>query len=655
MSEQLAKPRYLTKSRFKLAVECPTKLFFIGKPEYRNILQEDSFLEMLAEGGFQVGELAKLMYPTGYEIKSKNHEEAERETAELLKQENVILFEPAFRFEKLFVRVDILIKAGNSIQLIEVKAKSYNSLDPKIEKKRGGILAEMLPYVQDIAFQTYVFKNLYSSLSVASYLMMPDKAIASSIDGLNQYFKINKVGKQTEIIVDPTALEKGLGETLLAKVNVDHLIEYIYANGIQFPGGSLSLPEAAKIWADAYSRDQMILPVIGAHCGKCEFRANNEDDLKSGFHECWKLMNNWQDEDFSEGTVLDIWNYRGKGDAILRGARKPSQITETDIPLKTGDDGLSFSERQWMQIKGIPLEHDKGGYYLDSDLMSAEMQTWNYPYHLIDFETAAVALPFFKGMRPYEQIAFQFSHHILEESGVVNHVDEFLLAESGQFPNYEFARALKKSLEMDNGSVFMWSHHENTILEKIIEQLENNEDAPPDKVDLITFLKTLVKGGERAMIDLKILAQKAYYHPDTKASSSIKKVLPATMKTSEFLRVKYSQPIYGSPTGIKSSNFRDFIWWNLCKMKKLIDPYEILKESASDLLGNETNEYLEAEEYGIAEGGAAATAFCRLQFECLDIQVREKIKAALLRYCELDTLAMVMILEAWQDIVFSSR
>jgi hypothetical protein len=652
MSEQSAKPRYLTKSRFKLAVECPTKLFFTGKPEYRNILQEDSFLEMLAEGGFQVGELAKLMYPTGYEIKSKNHEEAEQETAALLKQENVILFEPAFRFDKLFIRVDILIKLGNIIQLIEVKAKSYNSLDPKIEKKKGGgILAEMLPYVQDIAFQTYVFRNLYPLLSVASYLMMPDKAIEAAIDGLNQYFKINKVGKQTEIVVDPKATEKGVDQSLLAKVNVDHLIQYIYDNGIQFPGGNLSLPEAAKAWANAYTMNQMIAPVIGAQCGKCEFRADIGDVLKSGFHECWKLANKWQDKDFNGGTVLDIWNYRGKEEAIQRGAKKLSQITETDIPLKPGNDGLSYSERQWMQIKGIAPEDDKGGYYLDSDFMTAEMRTWKYPYHLIDFETAAVALPFFKGMRPYEQLAFQFSHHVMEESGNVNHVDEFLMAEPGQFPNYEFARALKKSLEIDNGSVFMWSHHENTILEKIIQQLEKNEDAPSDKAELIAFLKTLVKGGERAMIDLKTLAQKTYYHPDTKASSSIKKVLPAIMKSSELLRAKYNQPVYGASKGIKSSNFKDFIWFNLNSDGGLVDPYEILKESASALLGNEANEYMEAEEYGIAEGGAAATAYSRLQFESLDLKSREQIKSALLRYCELDTLAMVMILEAWQAIV----
>ena len=54
--------RYLTKSRFKLAVECPTKLFYTGKKKYRDLKQEDTFLQALADGGFQVGEFAKLQY-----------------------------------------------------------------------------------------------------------------------------------------------------------------------------------------------------------------------------------------------------------------------------------------------------------------------------------------------------------------------------------------------------------------------------------------------------------------------------------------------------------------------------------------------------------------------------------------------------------------
>ncbi len=50
-------PRYLTKSRFKLALECPTKLYYTAKAEYGNTKEHDEFLQALAEGGFQVGEL----------------------------------------------------------------------------------------------------------------------------------------------------------------------------------------------------------------------------------------------------------------------------------------------------------------------------------------------------------------------------------------------------------------------------------------------------------------------------------------------------------------------------------------------------------------------------------------------------------------------
>ena len=52
--------RYLTKSQFKLAMECPTKLYYTGKEEYINQNIDDSFLLVLAEGGFMVGELARI-------------------------------------------------------------------------------------------------------------------------------------------------------------------------------------------------------------------------------------------------------------------------------------------------------------------------------------------------------------------------------------------------------------------------------------------------------------------------------------------------------------------------------------------------------------------------------------------------------------------
>ena len=42
-------------------------------------------------------------------------------------------------------------------------------------------------------------------------------------------------------------------------------------------------------------------------------------------------------------------------------------------------------------------------------------------------------------------------------------------------------------------------------------------------------------------------------------------------------------------------------------------------------------------------------AYQRLQFEDLSPEARQGIERALLRYCELDTFAMVMIVEAWRE------
>jgi len=58
----------LTKSRFKLALSCPTKLYYYQRDEYENIQKEDKFLEALAEGGYQVGELAKCYFPGGFDV-----------------------------------------------------------------------------------------------------------------------------------------------------------------------------------------------------------------------------------------------------------------------------------------------------------------------------------------------------------------------------------------------------------------------------------------------------------------------------------------------------------------------------------------------------------------------------------------------------------
>jgi hypothetical protein len=242
-------------------------------------------------------------------------------------------------------------------------------------------------------------------------------------------------------------------------------------------------------------------------------------------------------------------------------------------------------------------------------------------------------------MRPYETIAFQFSHHVMYEDGSVEHVGEFIQATPGRFPNFEFVRALKKELENDKGTIFRWATHENTVLNAISIQMDKDGVELADKAELQAFIRSITKGGKREMVDLNVLATRAYYHPMTFGRTSIKKVLPAVLSTSPYLKKKYSKGIYGATLQkeglIPSLNFKDHTWWRE-QDGNVIDPYDSLKNLAVEMLGEEGADALVAEDMEIAEGGAAATAYARLQFEDLSEADRVRIESTLLRYCELD-------------------
>jgi hypothetical protein len=650
------KQRYLTKTRFKLAVECPTKLFYTGKPDiYADTKQEDDFLKALAEGGFQVGELAKLMYPGGHEIKSLNHEEALQETRQLLSHGDVTIFEAAVQHGNLFVRVDILRKTGNRVELIEVKAKSFDSTHADtFRQRKGGIKKEMLPYLQDVAFQRHVLALAYPEWEVDCFLMLADKSKTCTVDGLNQKFKISRgAGGRTSVQVASGTRLQDLGDPVLSCVDVSDLVKGILHNPVAVVGPSATLAELAQSWGERYRTDSKVPPTIGAHCAKCEFTATSSaSNLKSGFHECWREALGWSDEKIDKGTVLDIWNFRRKQELMDMGILEIGDVTQDHLNYSEGEEGLSRSQRQWMQVsKRWP---GGGDFYFDRQFMAAEMATWKFPLHFIDFETARVAIPFFAGQRPYDNIAFQFSHHEVQADGSVEHKSQFLGTTPGVRPNYEFVRRLKTAVG-STGTVFMWFPHENTTLNAILDELDDDAAPPPDADEIRSTILELtvvkdknktVRSGGRAMVDLCKLAEKAFFHPSTNSSSSIKKVLPAVMQCSAFLKSKYSKPVYGAQGGIPSSNFKDHAWWR-SSSSGAENPYKLLPLVFSDVPPALLDQLESGDELEIAEGGAATTAYARLQFESLSVQEREYIEGALLRYCELDTLAMVMIYEAW--------
>ncbi|HPA62969.1 MAG TPA: DUF2779 domain-containing protein [Spirochaetota bacterium] len=626
-----------------MGLECPTKLFYTGKTDiYPNRKAEDEFLIFLADGGFQVGKLAQCYYPYGVEIEEKDHFEAVEKTYELLKTlDDVTIFEAAIQFENLFIRVDILVKKGNQIDLIEVKAKLMNPEDPsKSFVSKNEIRSSWVEYLYDIAFQRYVFCKAFPKYETVTkaFLMLVDKSMKSTVEGLNQRFYIDSNRK---VVTKGGITPEDLGSAILTAIPVDDCIDIIYQSDCK-KRTDYTFDEFVKYFSIHYLEDRKIKPELMSHCRTCEFKALPEEEESgqiSGYKECWKESGKFTDDDFLRPLIIDLWNFRGKDKYI-----KSGKYFLSDIP----DDNI-FSENSRMRQK-LQIDVCTGKLpetYLNISNIRDEVNGWKYPLHFIDFETMRVAVPFFKNETPYSQIAFQFSHHIIDENGVIRHAGEWINTELGFYPNFEFVRKLKDQLDKDDGTIFRYAMHENTVLSEIANQLKNSYES--DKDVLIEWIKTITVNGKRSMVDLLDVVKRNYYHISMKGSNSLKAVLPAILQGSEYLQNKYNKPIYGTYELI-SLNYNNKKWIELDINGKVINPYYSLRPAIEEiedagLRNTLLNDIIIDEDFTVKEGGTAMSAYSKMQFcECSE-QERIGIAKALLKYCELDTFAMVLLYE----------
>lgn len=115
-----------------------------------------------------------------------------------MSQENVNIAEAAFLVGNMFVRADIIEKKGDVINLIEVKAKSWNPLEDTFVSKNGKSTNKAIrPYLYDVAFQKYVLvqalKEMFpeKNFKVNAYLMLADKSCSAIVNGLNVSIRLS--------------------------------------------------------------------------------------------------------------------------------------------------------------------------------------------------------------------------------------------------------------------------------------------------------------------------------------------------------------------------------------------------------------------------------------------------------------------------------
>ena len=619
--------KHLTKSRFKLGLECPFKL----TEDFQEDQEENDFLSALADGGFQAEELARLHYEAGILIEDKDYSVSVKKTNEELLKDSCVIYEAAFLHKKLFVRTDILIKSGNYLKIIEVKAKSFNSENKNtFISKNGQIKSAWKPYLFDLAFQKFVVEKCFPDYKIEAFLMLADKSKKASINGLNQLFQICDNNSRTGIKVKVNSIEE-IGNSIMQELDVTHLINNIINDNFHLVH-EMSFNELVSNFTNLYVHKKNI---------------NWKDYNGYVCKDCWKNQFNISENDSLRPNLYELWQFRKHKELFNDSIFFLDQLKSSDFE-ESKNGPLSVKARQWIQIQKRVKQSqgEKVEPFLDVKNLKSEIESWKFPLHFIDFETCTSALPFTKGRRPYEQVAFQFSHHTISIDGRIEHKSEYINAEPGVFPNYDFVRHLKTSLENDNGSIFKYATHENSVLISIYNQLvESNEE---DKLELMKFIKTITNKkekneylwkGERDMIDMCELVKKFFYHPNMKGSNSIKVVLPTVIEISKFIQKKYANPI--GELNITSSNFsKDHTWIK----NNFSDLYESLPNPNYSNLNNTIGKI-----NSLNSGGDALVAYGKIQYVDMSNKEREIIKKSLLKYCELDTLAMVIIIEAFID------
>jgi hypothetical protein len=588
---------YLSKSDFKIARTCPAKLYY-KKLHYPTILDDDPYMASLADGGFMVGKLAQLQYPEGILVSTLEPWAAIEETKRLLENESVTIFEAAIYHENRLVRIDVLRKQGNDFDLIEVKSKAGDSTKYRARTLFTGAKADIRSgwraYLEDITYQAEVLRSAYPQASVHCFLLAPDKAKKARLDGLCQRFRIRRKGRAVEvdIVGDPTEI---LQEDILTLFPVEAEVAALAADvgraTNQFMLGLL--PKLTKLPAQ-----------ISYECRDCEFRVEDGAE-KSGFAECWGSLASVHPH------LFDLYQLRlakgVSGEPVVNELVGKGKASLFDIPASAC--ASAYGPRQIRQIK-----HTRSGKEWVALTLSSELVKLKGPLHFIDFETSTVALPYHQGMRPFELVAFQWSCHTLTASGTQPTHQEWINCEQA-YPNVEFARSLREAVG-DKGTLMTWSNHERTTLRTIADKID---DYFPAEGNLAAWLRGAADGGR--IVDMCALAKDGYFHPEMKGSLSIKYVLPAIWRN--------------------NAELREVPWFRKYAATKdgaVLNPYATLPP----LPIGEKDEL-------VNEGTGAMRAYQAMLYgeESSDARTKENWRRLLLQYCELDTMAMIIIFEHW--------
>lgn len=149
---------------------------------------------------------------------------------------------------------------------------------------------------------------------------------------------------------------------------------------------------------------------------------------------------------------------------------------------------------------------------VDKDEIAEILSKLKFPLQFFDYEGFISAIPVFDDFGPYEQVPFQYSLHIMQEDGGIDH-KEFIISETKSDLTQSLVKQMIKDIDSSKSTIVWHMDYEknrNKKLAKLHPEYKNFLEEMNDNI-----------------FDLKTIFSKNYYVDHRfKGSASIKNVLP---------------------------------------------------------------------------------------------------------------------------------
>ena len=332
--------------------------------------------------------------------------------------------------------------------------------------------------------------------------------LKNDVDGVEIY-EVKSSTKMSDIYVDDVSYQYYVLSSLgfnVKKVSVVHINkEYIRQENLELD----KLFKIEDITDIAISKKEEIENnIIELNKFMEEHKEDNEPDIDIGI----KCM---------EPYLCDFWNYCTRKlpkpnifDISILGNKAKKIKFEKYYEGKVSFEDLQYENLQERALEQIDFELNNLEPKIDKEAIKEILDSLKYPLYFIDYETYQTAIPEIIGTKPYQQLPFQYSLHIIKEKGAPIEHKEFLAEIDDKDSIRHFAESMIKDMP-ENGSVIIYN--------KSFEPARNNEIAKmyPDLKDELERINSNI-------VDFMVpFRQRKYYLKEMHGSASIKAVLPA--------------------------------------------------------------------------------------------------------------------------------